>query len=220
MGGLARLFLEAHAEELGLAPGLDLDLRHELALGLLAGEPRDGLELAALLLERRAEPGLLVPEAPLALAQAPLAILEVGVAPVELIQPAADLLLLLRDAPLQLLQLPLADAGFLVQLGARLQRHLLGLELDAADLGLGVAGPGLGLAHLALGVPARLLGQPLGVVHDAAGAALRVGERAGRDGAGSEMSSEISSDGGEESDDRHHHHQPGHGVHRSLHPGS
>ena len=59
--GLAGLLLEAHAEELGLAPGLDLDLGHELALGLLGGEARDALELAALLLEGRAEPGLLRP---------------------------------------------------------------------------------------------------------------------------------------------------------------
>ncbi len=216
MGGLARLFLEAHAEELGLPPRFHLDVRHELALGLLAGEPGDGLELAPLLLQRRAQADLFLSETPLPVAQRSLAILEVGVAPVELIQPAADLLLLLGDAALQVLELPLADAGLLVRLGPRLERHLLGLELDGADLGLDLARPGLGLAHLALGVPARLLGQPLGVVHDAGGADLRVGERARRDGAGPV----ISKEGGEEGDDRHHHHQPGHGVHRSLHPGS
>jgi hypothetical protein len=119
--GLARLLLEAHAQELGLAPGLHLDLGHELALGLLGGEPRDGLELAALLLEGRAQPRLLLPEASLPVGQGPVASLELGVAPVELIQPPAELLLLLGDAALQVLQLPLAGAGFLVQLGPRIR---------------------------------------------------------------------------------------------------
>ena len=36
-----------------LAPGLDLHLGHELALGLLGGQAGDGLELAPLLVERR-----------------------------------------------------------------------------------------------------------------------------------------------------------------------
>ena len=70
VGGLARLLLEPHAEELGLAPRLDLHLGHELALGLLRGEPGDGLELAPLLVQRVGQPGFRLGEAPLAVAQA------------------------------------------------------------------------------------------------------------------------------------------------------
>ena len=132
-----------------------------------------------------------VPEAPLPLAHAALAVLELRVAPVELVEPAAELLLLLRDAALQLLHLLLAGAALLIELGARLERDLLGLELGAADLRLGVAGLGLRLAHLGLGVRARLIDLPLGVVEDALGAASARRRACGRDGVGSNVPRDI-----------------------------
>src|SRR5439155_1546049 len=58
VGRLARLFLEAHGEELRLAARLPLHRREELALRLLGGEPGDRLELALLLLHRRGEAAL------------------------------------------------------------------------------------------------------------------------------------------------------------------
>ena len=208
MRGLAGLLLEAHAQELRLATRLDLGLRQDLPLGLLGGEPRDGLELAALLLHRRAEPGLLLAQAPLPIGERAVAALHVALPPVELIEPPAELLLLLDDPALDLLDLPLAGPRLLVQLRPDLQGHLLGLEVGVAD-------PGLGLAHLAVGVGAGLVDQALGVLEDAGGARLGVAERPRGGGAGSEISDEEGEDG-----DQRQQHQPRHGNHRSLHPGA
>ena len=64
---------------------------------------------------------------------AALAVLRVRLPAIELVEPAGELLLLLEDAPLDLLNLLLAGAALLVELGANPQRVLLGLELGRAD---------------------------------------------------------------------------------------
>src|SRR6266545_4891573 len=139
------------------------------------------------------------------LGQGALAGLGIRLSPVELVEPSAEMLLLLEDAALDLLDLPLAGAGLLVQLSANLKHQLFGFQLTGADLGLGLPDLGLGLAH-------RLVDQALGIIEDALGPGLRVTELAG----GGKFLSEIADEQGEDSD---HWQQPGHSVHPSLHSG-
>jgi hypothetical protein len=58
LGALARLLLQPHADQDGLAPGLGLHLGEQPLLGLLGGETGDPLELPALLVDQRLLPGL------------------------------------------------------------------------------------------------------------------------------------------------------------------
>ena len=85
LGRLLGFFLETHAEKLGLPAGLDLDLRHELALRLVGGQPGNSLELPALLVEGRAEPGLRGHHGLVPLPQHAVAGLELLLPPVELV---------------------------------------------------------------------------------------------------------------------------------------
>src|SRR6266545_4365277 len=170
--GLPGLFLEAHAEELRLAAGLDLHLGHQLPLGFLGREPGDAFELAALLLHRGVELGLGDGHALVPLAEQPVADLELALAPVELLEAAGEQLLLLEDAALDLADLILPRAGLLLELAPHLEGHLLGFELGGARTRLH-------LAELALAFEAGLLDRALGIVHDALGAALGIPHRAG-----------------------------------------
>jgi hypothetical protein len=157
------------------------------------------------LVERVGEAGLGFGEAPLPLPQALFAMMKVLVAPVELVQPAAHLLLLLGDAPLDVLDLLLAGAALLLELGPGAKGHLLGLELGTADLGLGLAGLGLGIAR-------RLVDLRLGLVDDAPRAGLGVADRAN----GGDLLPEISDQEGE---NRHQGEEQQHQIHGSLLPG-
>ncbi len=85
LGRLLGLLLEPHAEKLGLPAGLDLHLRHELALRLVGGQPGNALQLAALLVEGRAEAGFRGHHALVTLAERAVAGLELLLAPVELV---------------------------------------------------------------------------------------------------------------------------------------
>ncbi len=84
----------------------------------------------------------------LPLDQRPLAVLRLRLAPVQLVEPTAQLLFLLQDATFDLLELLLAGPTLLVQLGANLQRQLLGFQLPGAGLGLGLPDLGFGLPDL------------------------------------------------------------------------
>jgi hypothetical protein len=162
MRGLAGFFLEAHRQELGLAARLLLHADEELALGLLGREPRDRLQLAAMLVERRAEPRLLLDDRALATEEAVLLQLVVRDAALDLVELAGQLLVLLDDPLLDLLDLALAPAGLLVQLGAGLEGDLPGLELGGLAVGVGLA---LGIlddpARPDLGGPDPAVGQDL-----------------------------------------------------------
>ena len=85
LGGLLGFFLEPHAEKLGLPAGLDLHLRHELALRLVGGQPGNSLELATLLVESRGETGLRGHHGLVPLPEHAVAGLEILLAPVELV---------------------------------------------------------------------------------------------------------------------------------------
>ena len=143
----------------------------------------------------------------LPLGHAALAVLRVRLPAIELVEPAGELLLLLQDAPLDPLNLLLAGAALLIELGANPQRMLLGLELARADPGLGFADLGLALADLGLGVTRGLIDQALGVLEDPLGARLGVAERA----RGGELLGEISDEQAEEGSKRQ---EPGYCVHR------
>src|SRR5205085_7358175 len=91
---LARLLFEPHADQRGLATRLLLHLREELALGLLGGEPRDGLELAALLVGGGGDACFAVAERPLTRDERALLVGGPGQALNALIQLARDLYLL------------------------------------------------------------------------------------------------------------------------------
>ena len=108
LGALARLLLEPHRDERGLAPGLLLHLGEQPLLGFLGRQARDPLELTALLVDHRLLPGLDVLQRLLARAEALLAAVVVPIPPIELVEPPRDLLLLLAQPALEALDLLLA----------------------------------------------------------------------------------------------------------------
>ena len=142
------------------------------------------------------------------LAQRAVAGLDLALAPVELVELAGQLLFLLDHAALDLLDLLLARARLLLELAARLERRLLGLELGGADAGLA-------LADLGFGLRARLLHGALAVVEDALGASLGVAERAG-DG---ELVPHVADEECEEGDERNQDDQDELDVHCYLQTG-
>src|SRR5437879_10322369 len=139
MRRLAGSLLEPHREELGFAARLRLHTHEELALGLLGREPGDRLQLAAMLVERRAKPRLRLDDRALAAEEAALLQLVVRDAALDLVELAGQLLVLLDDPLLDLLDLALAPAGLLVQLGPGLEGDLPGLELGGLASGVGLA---------------------------------------------------------------------------------
>ncbi len=204
---LAGFLLQAHGQQLRLPTGLDLGLRHHLPASLLGGEAGDGLELAPLLLQRGAEPGLLLGQHALPLGDRPVPGLHIGLPAVQLIEAAGELLLLLDDPALDLLDLTLTDPRLLVQVRPDPQRQLLRLELGGPHLRFR-------FPRLRVGVGARPLDQALGVVEDAGGARLGIAERASGRGARAEVAEQQRQDCNQRQEG-----QPRHG-HRSLHPGT
>src|SRR5436309_46432 len=150
--GLARLLLEAHADELGLALGLLLHLRHELAPRLLGREAGDHLELAALLVERLCQLAFLLPDRLLAVGQALVLRRVLGEAALDVIELAGELLFLAENPLLDLLDLALAATDLVLELTARLEHDLLGFQLGRAVARLGIA---LGVADDARGARTR-----------------------------------------------------------------
>src|SRR6185295_17278567 len=120
---------------------------------------RHALELAALLFQRGRQPSFLLGHDALPLGHGALAVLRIRLPAIELVEPAGELLLLLQDAPLDALNLLLAGAALLIELGANAERVFLGLELRRADPGLGFANLGLALPNLGLGVTRGLIDQ-------------------------------------------------------------
>src|SRR5439155_14957699 len=112
---LARFLLDPHPEECGLVPRFFLHLRQELPARFLRREAGDGLQLAALLLERRGDAllrlvELLLARAELALPRDEIAVFcrELTQSPFQVLQLAGELLLLRQDPLLDLLDLALA----------------------------------------------------------------------------------------------------------------
>src|SRR5262249_5895027 len=128
VGALLRLLLEPHRDEDRLTPRVLLHLREEPLLGLLRGEAGDPLELPPLVFEQRLMLGLDLLQPLLAGAQALLARVVVAVPPVELVEPARDLLFLLAEPALEGLDLLLAFASLLLELGPGAVDDLLGLD--------------------------------------------------------------------------------------------
>ena len=136
---LARFLLESHGQKLRLATRLLLHAGEELALGLLGGEPRDRLELAPVLVERRGQAHLLLDALALAREEAPFLRLVVDDAPFDLVELPGQLLVFLADPLLDLLDLALPAAGLLLQLGPGLESQLPGFQLGGLAPGVGVA---------------------------------------------------------------------------------
>src|SRR5262249_37807453 len=154
LGLLPRLLLEAHADQLGLAPGLLLHLGHQPLLGFLGGQAGDALQRAALLLDEAEVPLLQLLEAALAAREALLLrVVVAAAAPVDLVQPSRDLLLLLAEPALDRLDLPLPLLDLLLELDPRPVDDLLGLDRRVLQLGLGAL---LGLLHDAAALLGRL----------------------------------------------------------------
>ncbi len=158
-----------------------------------------------MLVQRVGQAGLRLGEAALAVGKTPFPIVKVLITPVELVEPAGDLLFLLDDPALDLLDLLLPGAALLLQLGAGAEGHLLGLELGPTDLGLG-------LARLGLGVPGRLVHRALGVLHDAAGAGLGIAD-------GTDRGDLLTQIPNQEGEDCYQGEEQQHQIHRSLLPG-
>ena len=138
LGALARLLLEPHRDQGGLAAGVLLHLGEEPLLGLLGGEARDPLEVPALLVDQRVLLGLDLLQPLLARAETLLAGVVVAVPAVELVEPPRDLLLLLAQAALERLHLLLALAGLLLELGPGAEHDLLGLDRGVLEARLRV----------------------------------------------------------------------------------
>ena len=116
-----------------------LHLGEEPLLGLLGRQARDPLELPALLVDQRLLPRLDLLQTLLPRAQALLARVVVAVPTVELVEPARDLLLLLAQPALEALELLLALAGFLLELGPSAIHDFLGLDGGVLQAGLRVS---------------------------------------------------------------------------------
>src|SRR6185295_735031 len=155
---------------------------------------RHALELAALLFERGRQPSFLLGHDALPLGHAALAVLRVRLPAIELVESAGELLFLLQDATLDALNLLLAGAALLIELGANPQCMLLGLELARADPSFGLANLGLAVPDLGLGVTRCLIDQALGILEDPLRSCLGVAERA----CGGELLGEIPDEQAEE----------------------
>ncbi len=148
--------------ERGFAARLVLHLGEELPLRFLGGEAGDGLELAALLVERGAEALLLLEEHLLLLREGRVLRREIGEASLDVGELARELLVLRDRALLDLLDLALAAADLGLEVPARLERALPQLELRRLAPVLRVA---LRVVHDALraltGLAEPLVGDPL-----------------------------------------------------------